>query len=290
MLGTYTGMQILEGSHLSFNTIRNKLTPQIGAMIPLLVDELDHALSVELPSCEDWRPVDLSMAMTRIISRLTSRTWVGSSLSRDDGWHSANLYATANIFYTALILKCLPSFLQPVVGRLLPTRWRLQHGLRRVQAYLVPMIEERKRRYPYPQDREGDDADADDRPQDVLQWMLDAAEGEECESVNLATRYVFSVIGSLYTVSAGLVDCVYDVIARPEYLDSLRDEVRRVLAEDGGWKKGTPAKLVLMDSFMKESQRFNAPSPSWLPYSLHSFSIPISTIHPRPTVTFVLWV
>lgn len=259
-MGTYTGMQILEGSHLSFNVIRNKLTPQVGTMIPLLVDELEYALGVELPHCEEWVPLDLNIVVTRIISRLTSRTWVGLPLCRNDDWHDANLYTTTNIFYTALILKCLPSFVQPVVGPLLPTRWRLQRGLRRVQSYLIPIIEERKMRHPHRHDAENDHLE--DRPQDVLQWMLDGAEGQEREAMDLATRYVFSVIGSLYTVSAGLVDCLYDLIAHPEYAEPLRVELRRVLAEDDGWKKGTPAKLVLMDSFMKESQRVNAPSPS----------------------------
>lgn len=97
-----------------------------------------------------------------------------------------------------------------------------------------------------------------------MQWMMDAAEGEERDAENLATRYVFSIIGSLYTVSAGLVDCLYDLIARPEYMHELRAELTDALREDGGWAKGTASKLVKMDSFMKESQRVNAPSPSKL--------------------------
>ncbi|KAJ2994194.1 hypothetical protein NUW58_g1622 [Xylaria curta] len=91
--------------------------------------------------------------------------------------------------------------------------------------------------------------------------MMDAAEGEERSPKNLATRYIFTVIGSLYTVSAGLVDCLYDLTAHPEYIQPLRDEVRQAVAEEGGWRKGTLSKLVRMDSFMKESQRVNAPSP-----------------------------
>lgn len=196
--------------------------------------------------------------MTRIISRLTARSWVGLPLCRNDDWHSTNLFTTEQIFVTALILKCLPAVLHPVVGSLLPTRRKLKHGIDRVHSYLVPLIEKRRR-------RELEEGEKYEKPEDVLQWMMDGAEGEEREANNLATRYVFSVIGSLYTVSTGLVDCLYDMTARPEYLDSLRQEVREVLNEDGSWQKGTAAKLVKMDSFMKESQRFNAPSPSEYP-------------------------
>lgn len=133
-------------------------------------------------------------------------------------------------------------------------RRKLQQGLNRIRSFLVPLIEERRRR-----EIEGEGYE---KVEDVLQWMMDGAEGEEWEAENLATRYAFAVIGSLFTVSAGLVDCIYDLTARPEYLEPLRQEVRQTLEEDGGWSKNTPSKLVKLDSFMKESQRINAPSPS----------------------------
>lgn len=50
------------------------------------------------------------------------------------------------------------------------------------------------------------------------------------------------------TISVALVDCVYDLAAYRELLAPLREEVERVLKEDGGWRKGTPAKLEMMDS------------------------------------------
>lgn len=252
MLGSYTGMSILTTSHLSFEAVRNRFTPKIGHMLPALIDELDYSLPKILPPCKDWTAVDLNNVMTRVISQLTSRTWVGLELARTEDWHNVNLDTTANIFATAITLKLFPAFLQPVVAPLLPMRRNLRQGVKRVHAYLVPLIEARKR---LPDGSDG-------RPDDMLQWMLDAAEGEESDPENLATRYVYAVIGSLFTVSAALVDCMYDLAAYPEHLEPLREELRRVLKEDGGWRKGTPGKLELMDSFMKESQRVNAPTPS----------------------------
>ncbi|EMR85764.1 putative cytochrome p450 protein [Botrytis cinerea BcDW1] len=151
-------------------------------------------------------------------------------------------------------MRNFPTFLHPLLGILLPSRRNVQRGLKKVQAHLVPVIQERRR------------LEQEDplyvKPNDVLQWMMDLANEEEWQAENLATRYVFSVIGSLYTVSAGIVDCLYDLIERPEYLAMLREEAEKVLQEDRGWKKGTPTKLEKLDSFMKESQRVNAPSPS----------------------------
>ena len=158
--------------------------------------------------------------------------------------------------------------MHPILGYILPTRRKLRRGLKKVHSFLVPVIEERRRR----EEQEPQYS----KPDDVLQWMMDLAEGEEREAENLATRYVFSVIGSLYTVSAGVVDCLYDMTERPEYQELLREEAIEVLREDGGWKKGTPTKLEKMDSFMKESQRINAPSPS---KSKTTHSSPVLDVH-----------
>ena len=56
------------------------------------------------------------------------------------------------------------------------------------------------------------------------------------------------------------VHVLYDMTAHPEYFEEIRQEVREVAREDSGWQKTSYAKLRKLDSFMKESQRFNPPS------------------------------
>lgn len=259
--GDITGLDILLGTHLTFSVTRNKFTPRLGSMVPMFAEEIDYAMKTEIPACKsEWVSVDMNTIMTRIISRLTSRSWVGKELARTDAWHTANLKTTEQIFITALILKCLPSILRPVVAPVIPTRWKLKKLIDKVLSYLVPMIEQRLRREQQAEENSG--KDSYEKPEDVIQWMLDEAEGELRDPKNLARRYVFAVIGSLFPVASGLVDCMYDLAAHPEIIESLRQEIQEVMAEDGGWSKGTAAKLVKMDSFMKESQRINTPTPS----------------------------
>lgn len=59
---------------------------------------------------------------------------------------------------------------------------------------------------------------------------------------------------------------LFDLIARPEYIEPLREEILEALDTDGGWKKTTLTKMRKLDSFMKESQRFNGPSLSKSPH------------------------
>jgi hypothetical protein len=62
---------------------------------------------------------------------------------------------------------------------------------------------------------------------------------------------------------------IFDLAARPEYIQPLRDEIQQVIDEDGqdtdgdGFvklKKMSMTKLRKMDSFVKESQRLSPPS------------------------------
>ena len=61
---------------------------------------------------------------------------------------------------------------------------------------------------------------------------------------------------------------IFDLAARPEYIQPLRDEIQQVIDEDGqdtdgdGFfklKKMSMTKLRKMDSFVKESQRLSPP-------------------------------
>lgn len=61
---------------------------------------------------------------------------------------------------------------------------------------------------------------------------------------------------------------IFDLVARPEYIQPLRDEIEQAIDEDGqdtdgeGFlklKKTSMTKLKKLDSFMKESQRLSPP-------------------------------
>ena len=56
------------------------------------------------------------------------------------------------------------------------------------------------------------------------------------------------------------VHVLYDLAAHPQYVEPLRDEIRAVAIEDGGWQKSSYSKLRKLDSFIKESQRVNPPT------------------------------
>ena len=197
--------------------------------------------------------MDLNDVILRIVSRITARIFVGFPLCRNEEWLSLNTIIVEEIFRTVVIMRLFPSFLHPLISIFLPSRWRLQKCMQRIHALLIPVINKRRQ-------RELADGELYEKSEDLIQWMMDLANEEEAPSNKLATRYVYTIIGSMHTVTSAIKDTLYDICERPEYLEPLREELERVLEEDNGWRKGTAAKMQRMDSFMKEVQRLNPPS------------------------------
>lgn len=49
---------------------------------------------------------------------------------------------------------------------------------------------------------------------------------------------------------------LFHLAARPEYIEPIREEVESVIGSDG-WTKAAMQKMKKLDSFFKESQRFD---------------------------------
>lgn len=216
---------------------------------------MTNLLPCLMSDADTWVSIDLAKTMTRVVSRMASHVWFGDNpMCRDEVWTALNMEVIENICFVALIFKALPGILHPILGRILPQKRKLWRSMDRVHSYVVPLIEERRK-------QEALQGESYSKPNDMLQWFMDDAGEDEQDPTGLSMRYIFAVLGSLYLVSNAMVDVLYDLTAHPEYVEPLREEVRQVLAEDGGWVNGTDLKLAKMDSFMKESQRVNSPSP-----------------------------
>ncbi len=52
---------------------------------------------------------------------------------------------------------------------------------------------------------------------------------------------------------------LFDLCQWPEYVEPLREEIKRAIVEEGGLKLSAINKMRKLDSFLKESQRINHP-------------------------------
>lgn len=95
----YTGIDILIGSTLGHTAVRTKFVPRLGAVIPVIEEELKYGLAKEFPLCnDDWVEIDLNKVALHVISRITARLFVGFPLCRDEEWVRLNEDIVPEIF------------------------------------------------------------------------------------------------------------------------------------------------------------------------------------------------
>lgn len=99
-----------------------------------------------------------------------------------------------------------------------------------------------------------------EKPTDLLQYMIEGAQGDDRDPERLAHLQLMVNLAGIHTTGAALTHAIYDLCEHQEYAEDLRQDIDQVLEQDGGWQKDTHTKLLKLDSFLKESQRFSPPT------------------------------
>ncbi|KJZ72997.1 hypothetical protein HIM_07569 [Hirsutella minnesotensis 3608] len=253
--GKYSGITLLGESEIGTRALQSKITPRLVQFTDVMRDELDYAIQKVLPDCQDWTSVSIQPMMLNLIERVTNRVFVGLPLCRNEEWLDALHRHAHNVTLTQVSMRLFPLFVRPLLNLVLPAAHRYRAAVRDSKRILVPEIERRRRL---------EESDPDyEKPQDLLQAIMDlSTQGDKnSEPDNVAHRHLLVTLVAGHSVAAAGCQAVFDLVSRPEYIEILRDEVLEVLRRDGGeWNKQTLGKLWKMDSFLRESQRWNPPS------------------------------
>ncbi|KAH9929231.1 cytochrome P450 [Fomitopsis serialis] len=224
--------------------VRSNLTRALGGLFPALRDEIDHSFKTAIPDAEDWTKVNVYGSVMDIVCRTSNRLFVGLPLCRNEDYCALNKKFTIDVFTGARIINLFPNFLKPIAGRLFTN---VPKSIRRGEKHLAPIIEERFKH------EQGDEWEG--KPNDMLQWLIDAAEGEERSIRALVLRMLTVNIAAIHTSSISFTQALLMLSADPGYLPALREEVEAIVREEG-WTKGAMNKMRRVDSFLKETQRF----------------------------------
>jgi ent-kaurene oxidase len=167
----------------------------------------------------------------------------GTDLSRHKEWVDATINFAVDGFIGAQAIKKYPPFIRPLARYWIPELSKISQHHATARRVIVPILKARKAQKT--------------KPTDFLQWMLESAQGAEAEEEFIASIQLKLSFAAIHTSAAAPTQILYDLCARPEYITPLRHEIEKVLVEHGAMNKQALLKLVKMDSFMKESQRFN---------------------------------
>ncbi|KAF5016981.1 hypothetical protein F66182_11165 [Fusarium sp. NRRL 66182] len=226
------------------STIRKNLTQVLGGLIEALSDETTLVLNDQLPGGKgEWQETRLVMTSTQLAARLSARVLLGERICRNKDWIDVSIAFSIIASRTQAALRAWPVMLRPLVHRFLPQLRHLKSLTDKARAIIEPELAKRRNL----------SAEAE-KPQDALTW-LDETRGNE--PFDVVSGQLFLTFAAIHTTSTVITALLYDLIANPDYIPLLREEIVRVLTEDGGWKKTSLYKMKLMDSCMKESQRLN---------------------------------
>jgi len=185
--------------------------------------------------------------MAVIISRASNRVFVGLPLCRNEGYLQIVRQFALDFSRAYFLLTWVPRFMKGIVGPFIP--WP-RRTARNASVYLRPMIEERQQKLK----EMGEEWN--NKPNDFMMWIIDEAirQGEPTQVVIEAL--LVSNVAAIHTSSSSITQALYHLAESPECAEMLREEANNVIGEHG-WTKLAMGKMWKLDSFMRESQRFN---------------------------------
>ncbi|ENH66198.1 Ent-kaurene oxidase, partial [Fusarium oxysporum f. sp. cubense race 1] len=197
-----------------------------------------------LPDVVEWHEMHPQHDIVRIVSRMSSRVFMGESLCRDDEWVRASGDYTVQSFKTGDILRTYPRWSRPFVHWLLPSCWTLRKKLAKAIQCLKPHLERRS--------VISAEAEAQGKPSpfdDSIEWYK-----KEGSTRNPALLQISLSLVAIHTTSDLLMETLFNIAQHPDLFQPLREEITDVLTTEG-LKKTALYNLKLMDSVIKESQR-----------------------------------
>ncbi|KAI1260172.1 ent-kaurene oxidase [Xylariaceae sp. FL1019] len=228
--------------------VRADLTRAIPRLHHGLTDETKRTIADELPQSEDWKQVKMHRILLRIIAIVSGSVFIGPEYCRDETYLDASIMYTVHFSNAMIGLKKWHPKLR-WFGRLInPAVKNLYQERKKACAFLIPVVQNRRAAI----------AAGDDVPDNVLTWMCKKADSNNLTDENLANLQLNLSMAAIHSTAITLLNILFDLVACPEGLVEIRDEISRVLADhDGEMSSRTLFHMKLLDSAMKESTRLN---------------------------------
>ncbi|KAJ7368770.1 cytochrome P450 [Mycena albidolilacea] len=231
------------------DVIRGTLTRNLGRCFPRVRDEIVHAFDDVIGVRDtEWKLIQMYPASLQIVARTTNRLYVDLPVCREPEYLQICINFATVLFFRGQSIGLFPKFLRPIFGPLISKRKSI---LRQALKFLGPLIDERlDQENQYGHEWAG-------RPNDLISWLLDVAEGNERTAPALAMRILAANAVAIHTTSIALTDAIFDLAAYPDHIFLMREEAEREVATQG-WTKAALGNMHRIDSFLRESMRINS--------------------------------
>ncbi|KAK8141417.1 hypothetical protein G3M48_010568 [Beauveria asiatica] len=259
-VGNWTSLDYDIFGHATIDAIKTQYIAKIGQQIEPAANEAAYAFHKHFGSYSEYTPVKAQPEILQLVSQMVARTIVGTDICRDPEWVPAVIGYAQNIFQCAVYLKLVPDFARPFVALLTPYRWRIEQCRRTIRRLARPVIQQKKA---WARDQpESWKAHVKSEEMTTLEWLVETSSPQESSVYMIAHRLTGVSFGAAHTTSNTITNALMDLASDfDRWAPPLRREIQQVLGgETAGMTNADLSKLWLLDSFLKESQRFHPPS------------------------------
>ncbi|CAG9975612.1 unnamed protein product [Clonostachys byssicola] len=257
------------------HAIKGNMTASLGTVTPLLNQMVRRNVPVILGKYKDWTPVQVHDKILQLVGTNNARIFQGTAASLDQEWVEASTGYVLSVFDCIRALKQWHPWLRPIVYRFIPERAAINDQWVKGRKRLSASMRERSER----------GANLEDPPTmlDLLssgknEWLANDIEKQ------LLYQMTLVAVGTV-TTFASITQAIYDLATQPSYIPLLRKEVESVPRDSNGdFTKESLSAMKKLDSFIKESQRLNAPDLSTFQRAATAnMTLPDGTFIPKGT-------
>ncbi|KEF61463.1 uncharacterized protein A1O9_03029 [Exophiala aquamarina CBS 119918] len=254
-------------AHRTYHTpiVRTKLTQSIKTHLEAMQAEIQSSLDDLIGYPTEWTPFTIYRLMAMVVARTSNRVTVSDGLHKDPVFLNTAIDYAEAVVLSAELVRPFPNWMKHIVIRLTPV-WSCR---RRATKFLEPILTKRLK----------GDFDQGKKPEDLLQWLMDAAPPIERNIPHMVERIMSMNVASIHTTTMTFTGALFKLAAEPEkYTPELRQELEQVLKE-GPLTKDRLTQLRKMDSFLRESARLNNSGlPRPIPITFTSFKTNIGPL------------
>ncbi|KAF2873043.1 cytochrome P450 monooxygenase-like protein [Massariosphaeria phaeospora] len=240
------------------HTIKAHLTPALARLNLVISEEVDAAIKDELPPCDDWTAVPIYMSLAKMVAKISGRVFVGPELCRNAEYLDGAVNFTMDLMSAQRAVKRMRPWLRPILAPRLPEVRRLRVREANATAFIRPIVQARR-------DAEKNDPEWQ-KPDDMLQWLFDLGPQYALDTPKMAKLQLGLSFAAIHTTTVTTTNILYTLAVNPQYIQPLREEIRTVIASNGGvLSHSALQQMEKLDSFMKETLRY-------FPSAITSFS------------------
>ncbi|KAI1380500.1 putative cytochrome P450 [Hypoxylon crocopeplum] len=277
-IGHYTTID--HESDIMLGSIKIDLNRNLGTFVGDVEHEVAYCFETQFPTCDDWTPIDLHDKLLRVVAQASARIFVGYPMCRNEEWLDCSTKFAMDVMTGGEKLKQWHPYLRPIAQYFVPEMTRIRGDHQRALELLLPELNRRL----------AEPANPDASPHnDMIQWMQERARktgNKAFDNKEMANLQMLTATAAIHTTRLAIIHALYDLAARPEYVEPLRNEILEVTKDSKGvLQKQHLTQMKVLDSFMKESQRHSPPSvatfqrKAMIPITLsNGFHIPAGTI------------